>query len=276
MSKLTKLVENARRGGQGFGFMARQTEAVPGLILIASLPASRPELVKAAIEAGADALVLSEGDATTADAVAVQRVVQVAGDRPCGLAVAGTEPAEATRSRAWQEAGVDFLLLSPGNAAGLLLGELEKVAKIRADCEATEVRALDALGMDAFVVERAEDRAGARLSIADAARYRLLTALTGRPVFVGVENRDLVADLENLAELGVEGVLVGPATLGEDPAAVRGVLESFRSEITRLGPRKPPKRRQGQELPLIPRVAPPGSGGGEEEPGIPGEPDFPE
>jgi hypothetical protein len=225
--------------------------------LVAALAEPRQELVKAAIEGGADAVILVQPSAGAfAKAAELKQLIKAAADKPCGLAVVDPKSGEAFEPKAWPEVGFDFVVFTTERPASVLLSEVEKVARVHAGFEPADVRALDGLGIDAFIVA-AEDRApGARLSVGEIARFRLLAGLTGKPVLVSVEDTALAADLEFLVQIGLEGIVLEGSLLGTNAAEVGARLATFREAVKKLGPRRAARRRLGEEVPLLPRVGP--------------------
>ncbi|MDA8217025.1 MAG: hypothetical protein M0Z94_05340 [Dehalococcoidales bacterium] len=272
MSKFIRLLQSVRRGGREFGLAPRQGQAPPSLAVIALLPNMETRSVEAALAGGADAIVAtmeSAGKATpTLDDI--KELVGAAGDKPFGLAIRGTAAELEVKPADLARAGVDFLLLTADQSAGMLSEELDEVIQVKADYEPTDIRALDALGFDAFLLTGDAAQANRRLTVAEVVRYRLLTALTGKPVLLSVGDRSALADLEVIRDVGVEGIALEPALLGKQADSIRPAIAAFRDEIARLGPRRPPKRRGREEPVLLPHVTP--SGPPEEEIG-PGTPE---
>lgn len=260
MGKLTKYLEDIRRGGQGIGFGASRQQKLPSLALVVALGKANPNELAATTAAGADAVMVApaNGDLTGLFG-------QLDGDggmRARGVVLDGGTAPLPDSPKAWGEAGVDFVVFGEEQPAALLAGEVDKVARVAMDFDPVHVRALEALESDAFLLWLSRPEAGARLTVKDLIRVRLLVGSTGKPVLVGLGDRALVADLEALMQAGVEGVALDGDSL--DAEAVK----SFRQAIDALGPRRQPRRRGGEELPLIPRVpsTPAGPGEGEEVP----------
>ncbi|MHB1416390.1 MAG: hypothetical protein ACYC1C_14165 [Chloroflexota bacterium] len=272
MSKFAKLLQSVRRGGKEFGFTPRQGQAPPSLAVVALLPDAETSSVEAALAGGADAIVAAIGSAGKAVPALddIKRLVGAAGDKPFGLAIRGTAAELEVKPADLARAGVDFLLLTADQPAGMLSDDLDEVIQVKVDYEPTDIRALDALGFDAFLLTVEAAQANRRLAVAEVVRYRLLTALTSKPVLLSVGDRSALADLEVIRDVGVEGIALEPALLGKQAESIRSAIESFRDSIARLGPRRPPKRRGREEPVLLPHMTP--SGPPEEEIG-PGEPE---
>lgn len=272
MGRLSKMLQNTRRGGQGFGFTAQPTETRASLAVVAALAEPRQDLIKAAIEGGADAVVLAQPSGGDSVKVAeLKQLIRAAADKPCGLAVADLKPDEAFEPKAWLEAGLDFVVFTTDRPASVLLSEAERVARVDAGFEPADVRALDGLGVDAFIVAAEQRPAGSRLSVSEVVRFRLLAGLTGKPVLVSVRDEALAADLEVLAQIGLEGIVLEESLLGASAEGLRAHLATFREAVRNLGPRRAIRRRPGEEVPLLPRVGPtamPEQEAG--EPGLPG------
>ena len=273
MTKLSKYLDNIRRGGHAFGFAARQMERPASLALVAVLADPDPAAVSAALQAGADGVAFAFGGpaALAEGGEVVKALVGAAGDKPKGIVVSGTAAEGSLDAKAWADWGLDFAVFGEDQPASVLLGDTEKVARVGLDFDPMDVRAFDAVGADVFLVAAPEAQAGAGLSVKTLARYRLLVGLTNKPILIAVAGDSATADLELLAQIGVEGIVLEPSATGSKPEQVKAVAR-FREAITKLGPRKPPKRREGSEMPIIPRAA---AQAGEDE-GEPDEPDLPE
>ncbi len=271
VGKLSKLLESVRRGGQGFGFTARRVEESASLVLVAALPEGDADLVRAAVAGGAEAVILAPGEPAQLARVSGQlgELLAAAAERPCGLLVAAAAPAASV----WREGGLDFVVVTAEAPAALLRGQMEWVARVGLDFEPTEVRALDALGVDAYLIDSGQ-REGQALSIREVARCRLLAGLTSKPALVGVADEGLADELDVILQTGVEGIVLAPTLVGGRPDEVKANVAAFRAAVNKLGPRRPARRKPGEEVPLLPRVTPPAPG--PDEITLPEEPEFPE
>jgi hypothetical protein len=100
----------------------------------------------------------------------------------------------------------------------------------------------------------------------------LLIGSTSKPVLVSVGDAGLLPDLEVLMQTGIEGVLLDAERLAAGEGALGEAVKTYREAIAKLGPRRVPKRRSGEELPVIPRAASPAAsetGEGGDEPILP-------
>ncbi len=266
MSTFLKLLEDVRRGGQGFGFTARIAGASPALAMLAVLPGLRPDLVEAASGA-ADAVGLeaSLAEARAGDS-ALSRCVAAAGKKPCGLWLTSTGGEELPSDDWLRKAGVDFVVVSPEHPATMLTLDVAKLAQARLDMDPMDVRALDAVAVDGLIIPGvAEGPTG--LSIAQAARYRLFAGLTGKPILVTVSASQGRAELRPLMQVGVDGVVLTLAALGEDKQGIGRALARLKDEIVALGPRRVAKARGGASAPLLPLVSADAPDSGQEEEG---------
>jgi hypothetical protein len=263
---LIRFLEDIRRGGQGIGFGFRPQQRPPSLALVALAGPEDAKAVGAAVDAGADAVAVSPA-ATGELASGVKEVLEHAKDKPRGIALVGGTVAAPTSPSAWAEMGVDFVVLGDDQPAAVMTGEVERIARVAMDFDPVQVRALEALGMDAFLLTTTDLQPGARLSIKDLVRVRLLIGSTSKPVLVSVGDKGLLPDLEVLMQTGIEGVVLEAERLGSTSLA--DAVKLFREAIAKLGPRRVPKRRPGEELPIIPRAAAPAASetgeGGEEQ-----------
>ncbi|MHB1005853.1 MAG: hypothetical protein ACYC3S_09450 [Chloroflexota bacterium] len=274
MTKLSKYLDNIRRGGQAFGFATRQAERPASLALVAVLAEPDPAAVSAALQAGADGVVFAFASATVLaeGGEAVKALVAAAGDKPRGLLLSAAAAEGGTDAKAWADWGLDFVVLTEDQPAALLLGETEKVVRVGVDFDPMDVRAFDAVGADAFLLAAPAAQGNTRLSVKSLARYRLLIGLTNKPVLIAVANGVVTSDLELFAQIGAEGIVLETGVTGRKPEQVKAAIGKFRQAITKLGPRKPPKRRARSETPIIPRSAMQ-AGEGDEEPDEPELPD---
>ncbi len=271
MGKLSKLLASVRRGGQGFGFTARRVETSTNLVIVAALQEGNADLVKAVVGAGADALLLAPAEPTPPASLETQlgELLAAAAERPCGLLVSGDAPA----ASAWREGGLDFVVVTAEAPAALWRDHGDRVVQVGLDFDPLDVRALDALGVDAYVVETGR-RAGQPLRVRDVARYRLLAGLTSRPVLVGIADQELAGELGVILRTGAEGIVLAPALVGSRPQEARACVAAFRDAANKLGPRRPIRRASEEEVPLVPRIIP--SSPGPEEITLPEEPEFPD
>lgn len=266
MAKLIKVLENVRKGGQGFGFTARHEQRPASLVLVV---ASEAEGAVHAADAGADAVAFSGQWPGRPNAKGRgSEAPDAAATKPRGLVLGDGTVGDGKQE--WGELGIDFVVLGDSQPATVLLGEVERMARVEPDFDPTEIRALEALGMDGFVLA-AGGGGKARLSVRDLTRIRLLVGVTGKPVLVSVGDENLAASLEVLVQAGVEGVLLEGEALTGGQDAVARIVSAYRQAIDKLGPRRLLKRRAGEDLPIIPRAAPEAAGveSEPEEPGLP-------
>lgn len=268
MGKLTKILQGARQSGPSIGFATRRTEWQPRLPVVAVLPEANEELARAVVEGGADAVAVAGLADTEAAKAVLQRLAPVLEGRPLGVVTDGA--VEASSGTDLQAAGVDFVALSPETPAGLMNGEFDKVIRLPINLEPTEVRSLDLLDVNVFIATRGAEAGKGKLKVSEAARVRLLTSITNKFVLVSVADDGLLQDLELLARIGVEGLVLEPSYLTAKPGTARAKVESFKDAVSRLAPLRRTLRR-GEEVPLLPRVSssPPSVEEEEEEPELP-------
>jgi hypothetical protein len=221
MSKLTERMRRAARTeARPVGFTTIATVPQPTMLVIADLSAK--DATKAADIAadGADALLVPD---EAADAV----LKATAGSAtPVGVRLPRGDHA---RVAALHEAGADFIVLGEDSAASALMqDDLSFILEVDGEPSDTDLRALDALPVEALLVPAVDGALTIRRSIG----LRRFVAFARKPLMLPVGADTEGADLEALRELNVLLVLI-PA------AAVSGARE----RIAAL----PPRRRRREE-----------------------------
>ncbi|MBI5946781.1 MAG: hypothetical protein HY875_01420 [Chloroflexi bacterium] len=236
MSQLQKAISRIQRreGPRFIGFGAASREQ-PRALLAGAL-ASDAAGVTAAIEGGADFVVVHAGTAASAAAV----IKAAAGkDRCLGALVDKLDDAGA---QALKDAGADFAVSSlEGTAAAAMDSDrLGHVITAHAGMEDNTLRALGPLGLDAIYVELT----GQLMSVADQLHLVRLASFSGNPLLVTVDAAAAVADLRVLRDSGAAGV-VAPA--GTSKAAMEALIASLKAVPA---PKK--GRREGGDIALVP------------------------
>lgn len=243
MSRFIDRLREAWEGGghQPMGFARAAQKQPPSLLTILALSSSTPETVAAAVEAGADALLLSL-DAPGSNLDGVAGIAEAAGKVPWGVSLSA--PAEET-VQALRERGCDYLVFPLAQAPISILQEEEmgKVLTVDARLEERLARGVEQLAVDA-VLARVEVEG--RVTLDRFLEYLYLFSLTGQPLLVNLPQEWTAADLEELRDDGVSGLVV-PFAGREQAGEVRRLKEALAS----LGPRS--RRKEA----LHPRVPPP-------------------
>ncbi len=229
MSKLLDRLDRLARGAPrtiGFSPKAPQ-ESIPTLALLAWLgDASKPSVAEAASDK-VDAFIVSEsvfqgGKSGKRSKIKEGTILGVAVERP------DRERVEASKGN-----GSDFIVFGlEGTPVDLLEdGDVARLLRVSSDLEESQIRGLEDLPVDAFLLQRPSLEGPLSLShllaisnIRSAvSRYLLLEwneALTSR-------------ELEHLRDLGVDGLVVNMEQ-AETP-----VIATLRERIDQLPPRKP-------------------------------------
>ncbi|MCY3881301.1 MAG: hypothetical protein OXG61_04200 [Chloroflexi bacterium] len=238
MSKLSEALQRKRRGESArvMGFGAPATGKDRALLLgVTGVSASD---AAEALEAGADFAAVAADD--TEGAVAALDGID-------GLLGAQIGSLEADGIEALEEAGADFVIAAPDEAAaGIVDSEVGLVLAANEAWEDAPLRALAPLSLDAVLVREPVEgfTVARRISLARVA------ALCGAPLIVAVGPDVSTADLAALRESGAGGV-VGPAD------ELAGIIE----QLEAVPLRSPKRRGEGGGFAIVP----PGSAAGDGE-----------
>lgn len=223
MSKLSERMRRAARAeSRPVGLVVTATAPQPTMLVIAEVGAK-----DAAETAGnADAILLDEdaGDAALAEAAKSSLPV-------------GVRLAKGNRERvaALREAGVDFIVLTEESAASALMEEeISYILDVPGEPTETDLRALDALPLEALLAPPVDGGLTIRRSI----NLRRFVAFARKPLLLPVDSKIDTADLEALRELNVLLLLT--------PAASAAAL---REKVAALPPRRNRRTERGVGMP---------------------------
>lgn len=264
----SKLVDRLRQIARGpvapIGF-GRATEVrVPALALIVSLARNDVELAKAALNGGADAVLLHLNQELPEAGVkfgnldvereTLRAVAGASGDKPWGVDL-GEGPATADEAKGLVELGADFISARAASAsASLLIAEgLARVISVGRDLSPYLVRIIGEMPIEVVEVSLLDTNRSQPLTILDVMRYRQIVDLTRQSVVVRTQGIIKPDDVRALREAGVLGLILDIATVGSDPAAVEGTTRAFRQAIDQAG--GPLARRATVDV-IIPQVTP--------------------
>ena len=264
----SKLVDRLRQIARGpvapIGF-GRATEVrVPALALIVSLARNDVELAKAALNGGADAVLLHLNQERPEAGVkfgildveseTLRAVAGASGDKPWGVDL-GEGPATADEAKGLVELGADFISARAASAsASLLIAEgLARVISVGRDLSPYLVRIIGEMPIEVVEVSLLDTNRSQPLTILDVMRYRQIVDLTRQSVVVRTQGIIKPDDVRALREAGVLGLILDIATVGSDPAAVEGTTRAFRQAIDQAG--GPLARRATVDV-IIPQVTP--------------------
>lgn len=207
-----------------------------GPLLVAVLAHPDAKSAKAAIDAGADAVL-----AKTSDTKVVSDVVDSGRDVPFGIDAAGAEGVDLP---ALKEAGCDFVVFSPATAPAswLRVEGLARVARVSPAADATSLRGLDRVGVDAVLLDKDADDDFVSVQFVMTGYY--LVGALGKPVMAMLPSGATTDEVAALWDAGVDGIVAEAA-----PAR----LKDLRKAIASLPPRS--RKKGGREIALLPRIS---------------------
>jgi hypothetical protein len=221
MSKLSERMRRAARTeARPVGFTTVATVPQPTILVIADLGAKEAAKAADIAAGGADALLVPD---EAADAV----LKSTAGNgMPVGVRLPRGDRA---RVAALREAGADFVVLGEESAASALMeDDLGYILEVAGEPTDTDLRALDALPVEALLVPAVDGALTIRRSLG----LRRVVAFARKPLMLPVGADADGTDLEALRELNVL-LLLAPA-----PA-----VSGLRERVAAL----PPRRRRREE-----------------------------
>ena len=198
MSKLRDRLERAASGpARPLGFSAGSRDVIPALTIIASFTKPTGKSLKAAIDAGAEFILV--------DGASAVKSPPKTGDVPWGAFV---EVLQEEDFAALREAGCDFLVVTPGETSIGLLNDdsIAFLVFVPADTDERRLRGIDRLQfMGSFIsdVERSEN-----LTVRQALEYAAAAShLTGH-LLARVSLSWGAGAMEQLRDMGFGGVVV--------------------------------------------------------------------
>ena len=197
MGKLTDLIKRAGRTEpepMGFGAAARQH--LPTLLLVALAGERWARAAAEAIDAGADALLLT-GRPSDKE---IEETVAAAKDHACGLLA---PDASAEQLQRLHEAGLDFAVIGPGAPAAAIADEKLTLAyHLRDDLTDIQLRALDAMPFVVIYLERD----AAPTTVMRLIELQRIAGLARKPLLIQIALDSGKAELTALRDAG--GALV--------------------------------------------------------------------
>jgi hypothetical protein len=252
MSKFVELLRQAARGGEssmGFSLGRKAAAQRSALLLAIALPSQDGALARAALEAGATALVLP------INASSGETILKLAGERPCGaFAKDRLAPADLA---ALAERGFDFVILyahhAPADLQALNMGRIIAVDHTYDERLIATLNLLDVDAVLAAILPPAEQ--GQPLTFQSGLRYRLLADLVRKPLIVPAQAALRPEDVATLWHAGAEALLLQGPVLGESAESLGAAVAAFRQAIAAL-PRTRRFRRAEEERVVLPITTP--------------------
>lgn len=245
---IARLREISRGTSSPLGFGRATAKTTRAMILVARLPKNDVALAKAALGAGADALVLQvcseEKDCQDFGSFAeekpnVEAIVNAAGDRPVGLTLGAAGELSSADVKEVVALGVDFVVSHPHRTTVDLLAveELGHVARLGKDTSSGPLRGLNELNVDAMelATTRPENSLDG-LTVHDLALYRQTLDGIRRPVILAPNWSVQPSDLKFFRDLGVEAVVLGPKILSGDRDEIAARVGEYSQQIAKLEP----------------------------------------
>jgi len=215
--------------------------------LVVSLPANDPELARAAVAAGAQALkvhinVLHRASGTQFGSLAEERealreIQRVAGCLPVGLVAGGHARVPAGEVAEAVAMGFTTISIYAHHMPAAWLGIPGAHWMPAPDFTYTpdEIAALGRLpiaAVEASIIE--PEGYGQPLTVSDLCRYRQVTDRVAQPVLVPSQRRVVPEDVPALMRTGVRGLMIGAVVTGKAPDSLAAATAAFRSAVDRL------------------------------------------
>jgi hypothetical protein len=216
MGDLLDKFERASKGTVqplGFGGAAKREKVAP-MLLIGAIEAGNDAQAKLAVDVGVDAVIVAaRGAAKKAD---VDKSVKAAKGLTVGVWV--------DESAAKNPGGVDFQVFSSdATPIGSLGGEdRTNVMHVVPELEDGLLKTIDHLPVDVFLVSLAD---AAKLTVSQLMRLARVRGVTSRWVLAHLAKLPTQAELEQLREAGVAGIVIDLA--GQDATALQGCKDTL-------------------------------------------------
>lgn len=217
--------------------------------LVASLPANRIDLAKAALEGGAQAIkvhmnVWHRASNNTFGSFPenkefMKELIALAGDVPVGLVPGGADAFITNEERlVLEEMGLKFFSSYSQHLPPFMM-ESEKLTKMVAIDYTYNQNTLDAVKHSKIDVLEASimpgELYGTPLYYADLLRYSDLVAKTQKPVLIPTQKKIQPREVKHLYEAGCKAVMIGAIVMGKESAAdCREATAAFRNAIEAL------------------------------------------
>ncbi|MFZ5827357.1 MAG: hypothetical protein ACOY94_23910 [Bacillota bacterium] len=212
--------------------------------LLVSLPANAPDLARAAVEAGADALkvhlnVAHRASGTHFGSLAEERdrlaeIRQIAGNLPLGLVAGGQLGVPAPEVVGAVALGFRTISMYAHHLPAAWLG-LEGAEFMAAPDYTYTPEEIAALGRTPIALLEASvihpEGYGQPLTVRDLAMYSLIAERVSQPVVVPSQRKILPEDVDALHRAGVRGVMIGAVVTGRTPESLYAATQAFRKAV---------------------------------------------
>lgn len=237
MSELQKKIARImRREGPAIGFGARTRETPRAMLLAAT--ASNEATARAAVEAGADAVIL-KGDSASALVKTIGALTKDKITTGVWMATLDEPGADALAG-----AGCDFVISTLDGTASAAVNT-ERMGQLLVASETfddTTLRSLGPLGLDGLFI----DRHGGAMTLKDQLALVRLASFSSTQLVVTVNANASVSDLRVLRDSGTAAIVAPEGARDEDIKALNEALRAVPA---------PKKGKEGREIALVPSVA---------------------
>jgi hypothetical protein len=205
--------------------------------MLMAVRANDEPTLKAAIDGGADVVIVE-----AADAAATASLLKGCGHKCAGALLQSLDEAG---SEALREAGCDFVISPLGSteSAAVDAERMGQVVVASGDLSDTTLRALGPLGLDALYVEAA----GSAMTLADQLELVRIASFAASPLLVALGKGATPGELRVLRDSGTAGVVAPAGSSKADLDALDQALKAV--PVSKRG------RRDGREMALVPSVA---------------------
>ena len=221
MSKFVdKLQSLSKSSASPIGFHPSAESKSSVLLLVAGLSGAKVKEAKVVADANADAaLILDESSSTKI----VRQMGEAAGDVPLGVFV---KDVSEEKINELVGSGCDFVVFDIKVAAAVLHKEgVGKILLIEPSLDQGFVRAINSLDVDGVLISNeGED---SFVAVEHLLGYRRFVELLERPVMITLPSLVTSAELGNLWQAGVDGVVVPPAQSVEALAEMKKMIEGL-------------------------------------------------
>lgn len=211
------------------------------LTLIVSLPKNDPELAKAAIAGGADALkvhIRVHHDASGTqfgplkkEKKALKAILEIAGERPVGIVPGSTiNPPQEAEIKELAEMGFDFVDLYAKAFPNWLWQDpvLSKMAALQEAFQVGQVNEFATKGANIFEAAIVPVSGyGKRMNIGDLQNYLAIASSAQIPVVVPTQREIRADELPALWDTGIKGLIIGAIVTGQTAESIERATRSF-------------------------------------------------